>query len=408
MFPSRKISTNRSFPPAGAGGDLRQALVHCLDLLGRIAGATDLPLEAKVRLRRLKMAASSARGVIELDAVSIDICGLALPVPELQNAPSVSCVVAGAAHMAEEVADAAAVPGLSTELRRLAAMPAPSPLPPALIEFGVEMQRIRDVVRFLRERGDILSSTATGMAEHLCGLSDAGEGALARLHANKNSIAGAASLEELQTMRTALLSSVEGLIQETQARIQDGQNAKDLVQMHDAHKTLLEAALVNANEMARGDALTGLGNERALDSMVRSDAVEDGSVGVVALSIDGLAQRRERDGRDAAGAIVQQFARVLKGELAENAQGFRIDGDTFVLMLPSQDLAATTKMATELQRRFAATPLRALGHNVDIRLSIGVSAWTAGTAFREVFARADKLRAMVTKNGGDAVRAKAT
>ena len=404
----RKAATTAAYAKVEAGGDLRQALVHCLDLLTRFAGATDIPLEAKVRLRRLKMAASSARGAVEMEAVGVDICELDLPVPKLQQeGPSVDCVVAGAAHAAEAVTDAAAVPGLSTELRRLAAMPAPSPLPPALVEFGAEMAKLRDVVRFLRERGDILSSTATGMAEHLGGLSDSGGETLVRLTANKNSIAEAATLEDLQVVRAALLSSVEALIRETESRIRDGENAKHLVQMHDAHKTLLEAALHNAREMAEGDALTGLGNERALESMVRSGAVEGANVGVIALSLDGLAERRDRDGRDSTAAILQQFARVLQGELDEDARAFRIDGDAFVLMLPSHDLSAATKLATELQQRFAAVPLRVGGRDIDLRLSVGVSAWVAGKAFREVFATADMLRTLVSKKGGDAVRSKA-
>lgn len=408
MLPFRKAATTRTVPTQTTGGDLRKALVHCLDLLTRISSATDIPLEDKVRLRRLKMSASSARGAIELEAVGLDICGLDLPIPKpMRVGPSVDSVVAGAANAAEEVADAAAVPGLSTELRRLAAMPAPSPLPPALAEFGTEMHKLRDVVRFLRERGDILSSTATGMAEHLGGLSAGGGEALGRLNANKTSIADAANLEDLQSVRAALLSSVEGLIRETESRIREGQSAMELVQMHDAHKTLLEGALVNAREMAHGDALTGLGNERGLETMVRSGAVEGGIVGVVALTVDGLAQRRDQDGRDAVGAIVQQFAHILKGELAVGAQAFRVDGDVFVLMLPNHDLAAATHLATELQQRFAASPLRAHGRNVDIRLSLGVSAWTAGKGFREVFAKADKLRAIVAKKGGNSVRSMA-
>lgn len=408
MFPSRKAATTRTMPAANTGDDLRRALVHCLDLLTRLAGGTDIPVEAKVRLRRLKMSASSARGAVELEAVGLDICGLDLPVQEpRRQGPSVDSIVAGAAHVAEEVADAAAVPGLGGELRRLGAMPAPSPLPQALKEFNSEMHKLRDVVRFLRERGDLLSSTATGMAEHLGGLSPKGSDALARLNANKTSIADADNLEDLQSVRAALLSSVEGLILETEARIRDGQNAMELVQMHDAHKTLLEGALVNARQMANGDALTGLGNERALDNMVRSDAVDGGIVGVIALTIDGLSQRRERDGREAVGATIQQFAHVLQGELAEGARAFRVDGDVFVLMLPNQDLSAATELATRLQQRFAAAPLRALGRDVDIRLSLGVSAWTAGKGFRDVFAKADKLRAIVAKKGGNASRSMA-
>ena len=207
MLPFRKPSTRKTTVPIDAADDLREALVHCLDLLTRSTVATRIPLETQVRLRRLKMAASSARGPIELGAISIDICGLSLPAPEpYEDSPSVDSVVAGAAHVAEGVADAAAVPGLSKELRRLAAMPAPSPLPSALIEFGEEMHKLRDVVRFLRERGDILSSTATGMADYLSELGEAGgagEDALADLQENKRAIAGAGNAEELQSVRTS-------------------------------------------------------------------------------------------------------------------------------------------------------------------------------------------------------------
>ncbi|MFK8004454.1 MAG: GGDEF domain-containing protein [Polyangiales bacterium] len=408
MLPSRKTRVTQAMPAAGSGDDLRQALVHCLELLTQLASGTNIPVEDRVRLRRLKMSVSSARGAVELEAVGLDICGLALPPPRpVRGGPSVDSIVAGAAHVAEEVADAAAVPGLSKELRRLAAMPAPSPLPPALAEFGSEMNKLRDVVRFLRERGDLLSSTATGMAEHLGGLSPSGSEALARLNTNKTSIADADNLEDLQSLRTSLLSSVEGLIRETEARIREGQSAMELVQMHETHRTLLEAALVNSREMAHGDALTGFGNERALDSMVRSDAVDGGVVGVIALTLDGLAQKRERDGRDTVGAVIQQFAHALKGELSSSARAFRLDGDVFVLMLPNHDLSAATGLATKLHQRFAAAPLRALGRDVDIRLSVGVSAWTAGKGFRDVFAKADKLRAIVAKKGGNAVRSMA-
>ncbi len=408
MLPFRRSSPD--VPDATGTTDLRAAVQNCLELITRMSQALDVPVEDKVRIRRLKMAATQARGEVELDAVAMDIRSLEVTVPvNLNNAdagPTADSFVAAASDAAEQVATATEVPGLSKELRRLAAHPPPDPLPPAFIEFQGEMKKVADAVRFLRRRGDVLGQTAGNMAHMLSTLADTNPDMLNRLRSTEQGIEAAGDIQELNVLREKLLQDTRALVKEAEERARTSDTMRELVTLHQSHKELLETALADATAMAVRDVLTGIGNRRALDRAVHQAASETGDVGVISLELDAIRTISDRFGRDGGDDALRQLAALIAGELQGTDEVFRLEGSVFVVLTRGTTIAETQNRAKEICRHIAQHPFRLRGESANLTASAGASLWKAGKAFRQVLSVADQCRADVQSKGGNDVRTK--
>jgi diguanylate cyclase (GGDEF)-like protein len=121
--------------------------------------------------------------------------------------------------------------------------------------------------------------------------------------------------------------------------------------MDQATTTATAAALADLEDAALTDALTGVGNRRALDTaaMAALAAADraDHVVSVVVIDLDGLKAINDTDGHAAGDRAIAGIAESLRRALRDSDQLFRIGGDEFVALLP----LAPVETVTELMAR---------------------------------------------------------
>jgi diguanylate cyclase (GGDEF)-like protein len=111
---------------------------------------------------------------------------------------------------------------------------------------------------------------------------------------------------------------------------------------------------VEADELARVDALTGLGNRRALDEALLAHVATSARTGrplsALVADLDHFKQTNDRFGHHGGDRILEAVAEVMRDVVRSPDACFRWGGDEFVVLLPEADLAE----AQDVGRRIAA------------------------------------------------------
>jgi diguanylate cyclase (GGDEF)-like protein len=145
-----------------------------------------------------------------------------------------------------------------------------------------------------------------------------------------------------------------------------------------------------AHELAREDALTGLGNRRALEEALAHEAARaartDETVGVLLVDVDRFKSINDVHGHAAGDACLRAIAEALLGAMRAADSCFRWGGDEFVLLLPATDLAATRDAAA---RAAASVADRRSPDGAPMSASIGCAELRGDITVDEVFAAAD-------------------
>lgn len=145
-----------------------------------------------------------------------------------------------------------------------------------------------------------------------------------------------------------------------------------------------------AHELAREDALTGLGNRRALEEALGHEAARAARtgepVGVLLVDVDRFKSINDRHGHAAGDACLRAVADALLRALRAADSCFRWGGDEFVVLLPDTALAATREAAARAAASVASRhdPARA-----PLSVSIGCAELRGNMTADEVFAAAD-------------------
>ncbi|MFC4640159.1 diguanylate cyclase domain-containing protein [Deinococcus hohokamensis] len=88
-------------------------------------------------------------------------------------------------------------------------------------------------------------------------------------------------------------------------------------------------------QAALTDALTGLGNRRALNHALDELSAHSAEpFGLLSVDLDGLKQINDTYGHDCGDRLLQEFARALKDSFREHDLVFRLGGDEFMVLLP--------------------------------------------------------------------------
>ena len=145
-----------------------------------------------------------------------------------------------------------------------------------------------------------------------------------------------------------------------------------------------------AHELAREDALTGLGNRRALEEALAHEATRaartDERVGVLLADVDRFKSINDVHGHAAGDACLRVVAEALLGAVRAADSCFRWGGDEFVVLLPATDLAATREAAARAE---AAVADRRAPDGTPMSASIGCAELRGDMTVDEVFAAAD-------------------
>lgn len=153
-----------------------------------------------------------------------------------------------------------------------------------------------------------------------------------------------------------------------------GRSIRSAMQRHDA--------LAVATRISKQDALTGVGNRRALEEALETAAPASDWTAVL-LDLDGFKGLNDTAGHAEGDKALRVFAGALAAEFALDGQVYRLGGDEFVLLLPQlwseDDVLERVDLAVLAVRQVAPTPLG---------VSVG-SATTAEGALEDLLELAD-------------------
>jgi len=119
-------------------------------------------------------------------------------------------------------------------------------------------------------------------------------------------------------------------------------------------------ATTHLDRIAHTDALTGLRNRRALETITPS--LIEACIGskhdllCLLVDMDYFKQINDTLGHDEGDQILQHLAAVLKSVLRETDLAFRLGGDEFVIIFPDLNPKVITPITERLQKRFQKIP----------------------------------------------------
>jgi diguanylate cyclase (GGDEF)-like protein len=160
--------------------------------------------------------------------------------------------------------------------------------------------------------------------------------------------------------------------------------------MRDVRRAL-HAEAAEADELARVDALTGLGNRRALDEelIARASLASRTGAPLSALvgDLDGFKQVNDRFGHGEGDRILAEVALAIRDVVRTPDSCFRWGGDEFVVLLSDVDVAAAEEIAERITTTIAARCTTPAG--APVCLTLGCAERVAGHAPARLLAIAD-------------------
>jgi diguanylate cyclase (GGDEF)-like protein len=154
-----------------------------------------------------------------------------------------------------------------------------------------------------------------------------------------------------------------------------------------------QEAREQADQLARIDPLTGLGNRRALEEAlpvaVASARRGNAALSVMVADLDDFKSINDTFGHHAGDDMIRAAARAFTAALRVPDPCFRWGGDEFVALLPGADLAITDEVAARVSKSVAASCKRPDGRPVEI--TVGTAELAEGESGEALIARADGL-----------------
>ena len=147
--------------------------------------------------------------------------------------------------------------------------------------------------------------------------------------------------------------------------------------------------------MSLTDALTGVGNRRALDEALQLEIARARrarcGLALVLLDIDHFKRINDTLGHVAGDEVLAAFTERLRSNTRDADRVFRYGGEEFALLVAAGSVSAALAAAERVVRATAAAPLRAGHRLVDVTCSAGVSLLAAddGACGSALLARAD-------------------
>ena len=160
--------------------------------------------------------------------------------------------------------------------------------------------------------------------------------------------------------------------------------------MRRIRRTLIDER-VEADELARIDALTGLGNRRALDEALVAQVALAARAGrplsALVGDLDNFKQINDRFGHHGGDRILEHVAAVMRDVVRTPDSCFRWGGDEFVILLPEAGLVEAEEVAARVAVAIAARCFAPDGTAIGI--TIGSAEHTTGHAGSQLLAVAD-------------------
>ena len=157
------------------------------------------------------------------------------------------------------------------------------------------------------------------------------------------------------------------------------------------------------------DPLTGLGNRRAFDALLKDELAAIARHGVplsmLLLDVDHFKRINDTHGHEIGDRVLKHLASVLRQNLRDADYVFRLGGEEFCVLLPGAGRAAAVNVAERIRRVTGAANLGRLDRPLRVTFSIGVSTARASTVLPiRLYASADSALYRAKTDGRNRVR----
>lgn len=149
---------------------------------------------------------------------------------------------------------------------------------------------------------------------------------------------------------------------------------------------------------ASRDALTGVGNRRALEQALADITRADAEATLAILDLDHFKRVNDQHGHAAGDEVLVQFAQLLKATVRRSDRVFRFGGEEFELLLPDADDGGAR---CALHKVLAAVRTHLVGPGGPVTVSIGAAVRLPGESAAAWRARADAALYQVKHGGRD-------
>lgn len=169
----------------------------------------------------------------------------------------------------------------------------------------------------------------------------------------------------------------------------------------------LRVALQKVEIDAATDALTGQGNRRALDEVLKQQLARHAASGrpfsILMLDIDFFKNINDEFGHMVGDDVLRAFAQALRAFLRSADFCARFGGEEFVVVLPDTSLATALEVGERIRTGIAQAPLLNKPR-VQVTVSIGVATMTVGQSLKDLLAAADAAVYLAKNEGRNQVR----
>lgn len=157
------------------------------------------------------------------------------------------------------------------------------------------------------------------------------------------------------------------------------------------------------------DALTGLANRRSFHRRTQRLSPQGAyaPVSMVYCDLDHFKSINDTYGHAAGDRVLQEFARLLEGEVRAADVAARFGGEEFVVMLARSDRAGAAEFAERVRKRLKQARFSALPPGTGVTASFGVAQWRAEEDLQSALHRADQMVYAAKRAGRDRVVAEA-
>ncbi len=148
-------------------------------------------------------------------------------------------------------------------------------------------------------------------------------------------------------------------------------------------------------ELSRTDQLTGLWNMKMLLVYMQREyqrtLSENGEFAIMMIDADNLKKVNDTHGHDAGTMLIVAISEIMRSELTEEVMLARFGGDEFVALLPKTDCEQASKIADNMCKAIAHSPLPYEDTTINITVSIGIAGFPEhGKDLAQIMKMADK------------------
>jgi diguanylate cyclase len=173
---------------------------------------------------------------------------------------------------------------------------------------------------------------------------------------------------------------------------------------------VIRESLLQSEERARTDTLTGLPNRRALEEFclrVQAEAMEAGQpLSAFLIDIDHFKQFNDSFGHGVGDQVLRLVAKALQERVRDSDLAARYGGEELIAILPGADLAVCTTIAERIRGALAECKItrRSTGQELPgITVSIGVGQFLPGETMEDLIDRCDRALYQAKKRGRNCI-----